>query len=108
MQVFLCYFSAPLTTEFYTLSLHDALPIYALPFGGRTERIPVLVRAFGGSCGPDCLRWISRPLWEKENHLWAGDTRPCDGHGQDRKSTRLNSSHGYISYAVFCLIKNNY
>src|SRR5687768_18281993 len=36
----------------------------------------------------------------------AGRDRPRDGHaGADRKSTRLNSSHGYISYAVFCLKK---
>src|SRR5687768_18554684 len=31
--------------------------------------------------------------------------RQIEGHGEDRKSTRLNSSHGYISYAVFCLKK---
>src|SRR2546422_7798782 len=36
--------------------------------------------------------------------LWSGFTAGC---GLDRKSTRLNSSHGYISYAVFCLKKKN-
>src|SRR5205809_5530217 len=37
------------------------------------------------------------------------DERPAQrGRGQDRKSTRLNSSHGYISYAVLCLKKKNY
>src|SRR2546422_5334411 len=35
----------------------------------------------------------------------AADQRPRDRHAADRKSTRLNSSHGYISYAVFCLKK---
>src|SRR2546422_1623528 len=35
------------------------------------------------------------------------DVRDADGHAEDRKSTRLNSSHGYISYAVFCLKKKN-
>src|SRR2546422_7398913 len=34
-----------------------------------------------------------------------GERADRGGHGQDRKSTRLNSSHGYISYAVFCLKK---
>src|SRR2546422_7966069 len=34
-----------------------------------------------------------------------GARRPCASDGKDRKSTRLNSSHGYISYAVFCLEK---
>src|SRR2546429_5164789 len=37
--------------------------------------------------------------------LWSGLRGPCCD-GRDRKSTRLNSSHGYISYAVFCLTKN--
>src|SRR2546429_3483051 len=41
------------------------------------------------------------------SHDAAGGHHPatCDSSGQDRKSTRLNSSHGYISYAVFCLKK---
>src|SRR3989449_5425782 len=38
--------------------------------------------------------------------MGGGNSRLCDG-GLDRKSTRLNSSHGYISYAVFCLKKKN-
>src|SRR2546422_3756389 len=46
---------------------------------------------------------------DAENDFRAGETRarPCPLRGarQDRKSTRLNSSHGYISYAVFCLKK---
>src|SRR2546430_5509792 len=37
--------------------------------------------------------------------LWGGDGRRAAGHGLDRKSTRLNSSHSQISYAVFCLKK---
>src|SRR2546430_11538181 len=71
------FFNDTATTEIYTLSLHDALPISAL--GAR-------VRA----CGT-----VGRPGW------------PEDGTGnlRDRKSTRLNSSHSQISYAVFCLKK---
>src|SRR2546430_11198332 len=39
--------------------------------------------------------------------IWRGGARRCDGRGRDRKSTRLNSSHSQISYAVFCLKKKN-
>src|SRR5687768_18004250 len=65
---------APATTEFYTLSLHDALPI--------------LVQRHEHAARP-----VLRP------------GRIRSGRDQDRKSTRLNSSHGYTSYAVFCLKK---
>src|SRR2546422_10014136 len=71
------FFNDTATTEIYTLSLHDALPIYrptsAAGTGDRERETP------------------KRP-----------ETCPCC---RDRKSTRLNSSHGYISYAVFCLKK---
>src|SRR2546422_11025329 len=73
------FFNDTATTEIYTLSLHDALPIYIL--------------AKMASTAP-CVR---RPLFAA-GHV-AGST------ARDRKSTRLNSSHGYISYAVFCLKK---
>src|SRR3982751_6942597 len=66
------FFNDTATTEIYTLSLHDALPI---------------------SC-----------------HSWAVTGRSPSSAGRqsprDRKSTRLNSSHDQISYAVFCLKKN--
>src|SRR2546430_8168159 len=87
------FFNDTATTEIYTLSLHDALPIYELPpesdcWCGRR-------RGLGGV----------RPLDEGRRCADAGklgDLRRCDG---DRKSTRLNSSHSQISYAVFCLKK---
>src|ERR1041385_9287181 len=66
------FFNDTATTEIYTLSLHDALPIY--PDRCRPAR--------GGRALRRSHRRSARP---------------------DRKSTRLNSSHGYISYAVFCL-----
>src|SRR5437867_12949091 len=69
---FFFFFNDTATTEIYTLSLHDALPI--LP--GRWH-----LRAFDALAGPRARA------------------------GQDRKSTRLNSSHRTISYAVFCLKK---
>src|SRR5947208_14879557 len=70
------FFNVPATTEIYTLSLHDALPI--------------------------CLR----PAEEREE---AADQQRGDREvdRRDRKSTRLNSSHQIISYAVFCLKKKN-
>src|SRR5256884_260065 len=53
-----------------------------------------------GACGPEAVEFLVRQVRE-----WDGPQVPL--HFQDRKSTRLNSSHGYISYAVFCLKKKN-
>src|SRR5687768_17763435 len=64
------FFNDSATTEIYTLSLHDALP-------------------------------ISMGVWPVDE----GRNRHPPKCHRDRKSTRLNSSHGYISYAVFCLKK---
>src|SRR5437773_12554473 len=72
------FFNDTATTEIYTLSLHDALPICP-PVGGGRGR---------GASGGGRAR---------------GDGRPPEA--PDRKSTRLNSSHITISYAVFCLKK---
>src|SRR4030066_41029 len=77
-QIF--FFNDTATTEIYTLSLHDALPI-----SGRWR-------------GRDQGRRLDRDRDE-------GKEGPRRRRG-DRKSTRLNSSHGYISYAVFCFNKN--
>src|SRR2546422_6138622 len=82
------FFNDTATTEIYTLSLHDALPI-----SGRRARAARL-RQRSVRRGPAAPPAIPRP---------ASATPPGD-----RKSTRLNSSHGYISYAVFCLKKKNY
>src|SRR2546429_1386637 len=76
------FFNDTATTEIYTLSLHDALPI---------------------SEGWARYESVSYAERERENYPegWARYER-------DRKSTRLNSSHGYISYAVFCLKKKKH
>src|SRR5438876_9251934 len=82
------FFNDPATTEIYTLSLHDALP-------------------------------ISRNSVQKRRKIWCRSARcfftsptsrlsslgPTISEVKDRKSTRLNSSHPSISYAVFCLKK---
>src|SRR2546429_3210714 len=80
---FFFFFNDTATTEIYTLSLHDALPIF-LPVG-RSDRCPA---DSGGRSGAGAWREHFPPRRRR-----------------DRKSTRLNSSHGYISYAVFCLKK---
>src|SRR2546422_5751224 len=82
------FFNDTATTEIYTLSLHDALPISLapLPDHGLPGRRPV----------------GARPAFRSHPHHLRPGRRPA---GEDRKSTRLNSSHGYISYAVFCLKK---
>src|SRR5260221_10687891 len=73
------FFNDTATTEIYTLSLHDALPIYN-----------------------ECLRrWVPSGRAGDDHRLPVA--RPLDR--IDRKSTRLNSSHTVISYAVFCLKK---
>src|SRR5688572_32308301 len=80
------FFIETATTEIYTLSLHDALPIFP---GGAVE----LVDAGAARAGGVGVRRARSPD--------ATETR------EDRKSTRLNSSHSQISYAVFCLKKKN-
>src|SRR5438874_3058849 len=74
------FFNDTATTEIYTLSLHDALPIWRT-CGPSTSR-----SAWWSRCVAVCS-CVVRSLWS------------------DRKSTRLNSSHVEISYAVFCLKK---
>src|SRR2546422_8219313 len=85
---FFFFFNDTATTEIYTLSLHDALPIYHR----RNQDGGTIGSAAGSLPGLSCADPLGRD---------AAQLRP----GRDRKSTRLNSSHGYISYAVFCLKK---
>src|SRR5438132_6697404 len=75
--LFFFFFNDTATTEIYTLSLHDALPICA-----------------GALAQPPAGSWHPVP-----------DRRARGARQIDRKSTRLNSSHTVISYAVFCLKK---
>src|SRR3712207_9448699 len=78
------FFNDTATTEIYTLSLHDALPI-------------------------SCYNYY---IWfnfinNLQNFIWLIFFSYCSSNCLDRKSTRLNSSHANISYAVFCLKKKN-
>src|SRR3712207_6914878 len=86
------FFNDTATTEIYTLSLHDALPIFLQRLAGRGARPPrrQRLRLFHVG-GVFALRAV-------DDRVLAGG-----GDHLDRKSTRLNSSHANISYAVFCL-----
>src|SRR2546422_8862113 len=94
---FFFFFNDTATTEIYTLSLHDALPISIARCSMRSGGCDDLA-------GRTCWRRCSEPSSAPARNSWP----PCPGRSRgtiDRKSTRLNSSHGYISYAVFCLKK---
>src|SRR3989440_6663679 len=100
------FFNDTATTEIYPLSLHDALPIS--PAGRSVPAIHCLRAAAGVALGtnqvqsaPSSMRrrgWRCTPA---AMHMW----QPAATAMRDRKSTRLNSSHDQISYAVFCLKK---
>src|SRR5207245_11486272 len=107
----LVYFTLPATSEIYTLSLHDALPISVRALGGSELLALDDVDAIAGDRDAEHALFdlYNRCFVEKSTMLFA-DTRPPAQLGMvlpdlDRKSTRLNSSHGSISYAVFCLKK---
>src|SRR5437660_3797144 len=85
---------ASAATEIYTLSLHDALPISRRRLDDRAAR-PQRPRGF---CGLDHAHGDA--VLHRAARVEVFDLRE-----QDRKSTRLNSSHVAISYAVFCLKK---
>src|SRR3712207_8412849 len=94
--MFYFFFNDTATTEIYTLSLHDALPIYR-----RIGDAADIARA-GRSGGLGAVDGPQRiPRREGGAHV---DARHVEVE-LDRKSTRLNSSHANISYAVFCLKK---
>src|SRR3712207_8657453 len=87
------FFNDTATTEIYTLSLHDALPICQ-----RVEPLGVLRPSLVAlDQPPEPGEPAVRPLHDVP--------RPPQPAAVDRKSTRLNSSHANISYAVFCLKK---
>src|SRR2546428_6235562 len=83
---FFFFFNDTATTEIYTLSLHDALPIFTCDL----LRVPLKITIKPVYCPPNCVNLVL--AFDKTMSL-------------DRKSTRLNSSHDQISYAVFCLKK---
>src|SRR5947209_14675872 len=85
MLVVVFFFNDAATTEIYTLSLHDALPI----------------------CSATLTQSAGFPSTAQPRKRFCSSRTSCtiSGAKRDRKSTRLNSSHANISYAVFCLKK---
>src|SRR5689334_24855832 len=84
----------------YTLSLHDALPI----FGVRGEHVLDTEQRMVGDVEAEHLAFVGKqdrllPLAQRDLEV------ETEGRRRDRKSTRLNSSHSSIPYAVFCLKK---
>src|SRR5690606_41363886 len=101
----------PASTDFYSLSLHDALPIFS-PFpvhgidkviGLKESRLGIfsfLYGLFGLTLALVGIRYFMIHDWPMNI-----GGKPSFSFTEDRKSTRLNSSHVKISYAVFCLKK---
>src|SRR2546430_13272105 len=95
------FFNDTATTEIYTLSLHDALPIFtalhpALHQSSFADKADFTQAGFEPGIFTSV---VTKPP--------SSSLILCFFPGQDRKSTRLNSSHSQISYAVFCLKKKN-
>src|SRR3712207_9282645 len=90
-----CFFNDTATTEIYTLSLHDALPIFAIQLSLKAPDLLGCFKAHRQSPPPHHLRKRTRSQGPSLRQHYPAD----------RKSTRLNSSHANISYAVFCLKK---
>src|SRR5205814_6330715 len=99
--------NATSTSQLYTLSLHDALPICS---DGRPNEWRRTARRLLWPCSIAAVRSGARQLRGKPKlTLATSPLLPARGfrRKRDRKSTRLNSSHLGISYAVFCLKKKN-
>src|SRR5205807_10654185 len=92
LQYFFFFFNDTPPTEIYTLSLHDALPISNVRTGDHVtlDEVEVAVRH------PPIADWERQKVRNDDSIVLEL---------RDRKSTRLNSSHLVISYAVFCLKK---
>src|SRR5256885_17172724 len=89
------FFNDTATTEIYPLSLHDALPIF-------TERSPMTAMATASAALLNPIGQVHTGATYRKFRAFKGEQLV------DRKSTRLNSSHLVISYAVFCLKKKKH
>src|SRR3712207_8788410 len=107
MLSILFFFNDTATTEIYTLSLHDALPIYGMAVD--QQAAAEFVAGLGDERGERRVVGLPKAA-DAVLRFPEGELAPVHRlarRHQDRKSTRLNSSHANISYAVFCLKKNN-
>src|SRR5690606_40644973 len=90
--------SVPPTPPIHTPSLHDALPIFTAEAKSYAAQVPTIDAALDGVTAAEVALITSA-------HTQGQATELPELAEQDRKSTRLNSSHVKISYAVFCLKK---
>src|SRR3712207_8402360 len=100
------FFNDTATTEIYTLSLHDALPIFHRREHRKVDIFDQVAQLLDRLAALGCRRHtktssLSEWLCERKQGVCQGGREMS----ADRKSTRLNSSHANISYAVFCLKK---
>src|SRR5207247_8778732 len=105
-HIFSC--TPPSTPEIYTLSLHDALPISVndtCDFSNLPQVQTLLLQGVAAPNGALSSSVVTprTPAFCHISSPWSGGA--AFGFNLDRKSTRLNSSHEWISYAVFCLKK---
>src|SRR3712207_7733665 len=100
----LFFFNDTATTEIYTLSLHDALPISLTKAKGLT--LPSRTACAISVASLKVISSLSYPSALLDQQACPSNNFFLIFNHKDRKSTRLNSSHANISYAVFCL-KNN-
>src|SRR5690625_5894808 len=115
-----CSCPIPPTTDYYTLSLHDALPIYPIDgtrltaFGYNNALAVFAVAERGSMYDPSAVFYMEKMVVGPAAAEYVDLRLPIEQNIKlvakaldkpDRKSTRLNSSHVAISYAVFCLKK---
>src|SRR3989440_1906373 len=101
---FFFFFNDTATTEIYTLSLHDALPIFAVTRRSFRRKLNRR-RKFSDCSWRQPCRWPETWLPTHGSCVLSAPRLTALRVSEDRKSTRLNSSHDQISYAVFCLKK---
>src|SRR5206468_12553197 len=103
-------YQSPYPSATYTLSLHDALPIFAIRILGGEKKLEIAVRLFAlDQVVSQQHRAVAIAQFKRagilRNSKLSKEQRGDDHETtkRDRKSTRLNSSHDQNSYAVFCL-----
>src|SRR3712207_9073277 len=101
MLWYVFFFNDTATTEIYTLSLHDALPIFRT--GSRADHTAAVRGEAESAAERELVGTLASLV--RDGSVAGAARAGVPQLARDRKSTRLNSSHANISYAVFCLKK---